>query len=80
MSKEESIEWYTIFGPTTEYPIKCRTIEDVIDWFDLWGPYQINPDPEDYETWEFSGGWFLEYNDGSHMDKVTWNSLETHKR
>ncbi len=70
--------FYTLFGPALDDPIKCSTMADVRDWFDLFGPFEVNPDEAAPETWDFAGGWFLEYNDGSHMEPERWEALRVH--
>lgn len=78
--EETQDEYFTIFGPSLDDPIKCRTMADVTDWFYWNGPYEINPDPDDPDTWDFNSGWFIEYNDGSHMDPEDWDQLEVYAR
>ena len=80
MEKQQNENWFTIFHPGDEYPIKCRTFADVKDWFDLYWHYDVLLDENDPETWEIEIGTFIEHNDGSHMDPELWENLETHER
>lgn len=54
-----------------------KTMQGVMQWFYFYGPFQINPDEDDPDTWDFAGGWFIEFNDGSHMEPEEWQNLQT---